>query len=157
MSLPFSSTHSKACNNLGIKGVDLYGGTKHSTATALSEFLTPEEIKRGGTGSTAGVAALWLSYHKRDKLIKQFDPDTKLQFVFKNLLKINARRPNGWDANKYGAGIVNAEKLLNANPDSVRKDSVDDYSDFKKRKAITAEGNLKAVEQMYHEIYLSNS
>jgi len=24
----------KACDNPGVKGVDLYGGTKHSTATA---------------------------------------------------------------------------------------------------------------------------
>ncbi|MDZ7597364.1 MAG: hypothetical protein U5J82_03500 [Desulfobacterales bacterium] len=46
----------KACKNLGIKGVDLYGGTKHSTATALGEFLTPEEIKRGGTGSSTNRA-----------------------------------------------------------------------------------------------------
>jgi hypothetical protein len=36
--------------------LDLYGGTKHSTATALGEFLTPEEIKRGGTGSTTNKA-----------------------------------------------------------------------------------------------------
>jgi hypothetical protein len=46
----------KACKNLGIKGIDLYGGTKHSTATALGEFLTPEQIKRGGTGSATNKA-----------------------------------------------------------------------------------------------------
>jgi serine protease len=104
------------------------------------------------TASTAGVAALWLSHHKREKLIKQFDSDTKLQFVFKNLLKKNARRPNGWEAKKYGAGIVNAGKLLKADPDSVRKDSVDDYSDFKKRKRRAAEDNLTAVEQMFEQL-----
>ena len=31
----------KACNNLNIKDVDLYGGTRHSSATALSEYCTP--------------------------------------------------------------------------------------------------------------------
>ena len=46
----FKKWWDKACENLGIKGVDLYGGTKHSTATALGELHTPEEIKRGGTG-----------------------------------------------------------------------------------------------------------
>jgi integrase len=46
----------KACTNLGIEGVDLYGGTKHSTATALGELLTPEQIKRGGTGSATNKA-----------------------------------------------------------------------------------------------------
>ena len=108
------------------------------------------------TASVAGVAAIWLSHHKRDKLIKKYDSDTKLQFVFKRLLKKNARRPNGWDTTKYGAGIVNAEKLIMADPNSVLNDSIDDYSGFKKRKRESAEDNLKAVEQMYNKIHLSN-
>jgi len=35
-----------ACNALGIDGVDLYGGTRHSTAQALREDLSAEDIKR---------------------------------------------------------------------------------------------------------------
>jgi integrase len=35
----FKKWWDKACKNLGIKGVDLYGGTKHSTATALGELV----------------------------------------------------------------------------------------------------------------------
>ncbi|MFH2218350.1 MAG: hypothetical protein ABII68_01660 [Pseudomonadota bacterium] len=46
----------KASANLGIEGVDLYGGTKHTTATALSKVLTPEQIKRGGTGHNTNKA-----------------------------------------------------------------------------------------------------
>lgn len=43
----------KACANLGIEGVDLYGGTRHSTARALrKEGRTPEEIKRGSMHAT---------------------------------------------------------------------------------------------------------
>jgi integrase len=42
----------RACNNLGIKDIDLYGGTRHSTVTALSEHLTPEQIKAGTLHST---------------------------------------------------------------------------------------------------------
>ena len=52
----FKKWWDKACDNLGVKGVDLYGGTRHSTATALGEFLTPEQIKRGGTGSATNKA-----------------------------------------------------------------------------------------------------
>ena len=52
----FKKWWDKACTNLGIEGVDLYGGTKHSTATALGQLLTPEEIKRGGTGSATNKA-----------------------------------------------------------------------------------------------------
>jgi len=36
----------KACLNLGIKGVDLYGGTKHSSTTDLRKYFSPEQIKR---------------------------------------------------------------------------------------------------------------
>jgi integrase len=42
----------KACANLKIEGIDLYGGTRHSTVTALSEHLTPEQIKAGTLHST---------------------------------------------------------------------------------------------------------
>lgn len=42
----------KACSDLGIEGVDLYGGTRHSTATALGQICTPEEV-RDATGHTS--------------------------------------------------------------------------------------------------------
>ena len=35
-----------ACENLGVEGVDLYGGARHSTALALRQFKTPEQIRR---------------------------------------------------------------------------------------------------------------
>ena len=35
----------RACENLGINDVDLYGGTRHSTVTALGRICTPEEVK----------------------------------------------------------------------------------------------------------------
>lgn len=37
----------KACDNLGVQGVDLYGGTRHSSAIALREHFSPEQIKQG--------------------------------------------------------------------------------------------------------------
>ncbi|MBU1902677.1 MAG: hypothetical protein KJ573_03700, partial [Proteobacteria bacterium] len=42
----------RACSNLNIEGVDLYGGTKHSSATALRIYRTPEQIKRATMHST---------------------------------------------------------------------------------------------------------
>jgi len=39
-----------ACDNLGIKGVDLYAGTKHSTVNKLKRKYSAEEIQRRGTG-----------------------------------------------------------------------------------------------------------
>lgn len=37
----------RACENLGISDVDLYGGTRHSSAVALREHFSPEQIKQG--------------------------------------------------------------------------------------------------------------
>ena len=42
----------KAFENLGVEGVDLYGGTRHSTALALRQFKTPEQIRRATMHST---------------------------------------------------------------------------------------------------------
>ena len=42
----------KACCNLGVEGVDLYGGTRHSSAMALRQYRTPEEIKKATMHST---------------------------------------------------------------------------------------------------------
>lgn len=46
----------KACANLGVDGVDLYGGTRHSTVTALSNQFSREEIKEYGTGHDTSKA-----------------------------------------------------------------------------------------------------
>lgn len=42
----------KACRNLKIKKVDLYGGTRHSSVYALAELATPEESKNASMHST---------------------------------------------------------------------------------------------------------
>lgn len=45
-----------ACANLGIEGVDLYGGTRHSTVTALSREFSRDDIKEFGTGHDTSKA-----------------------------------------------------------------------------------------------------
>jgi integrase len=42
----------QACKNLKIEGVDLYGGTRHSTVRELRKYRTPEEIRFGSMHST---------------------------------------------------------------------------------------------------------
>jgi integrase len=59
----------KACSCLGVEGVTLYPGTKHSTVTALGQLLSPEEIKRGGTGHLTNAAfERYLLPNMREKL-----------------------------------------------------------------------------------------
>ena len=45
-----------ACQNLGVEGVPLYPGTKHSTVVALGEECTSEEIKKYGAGHATNAA-----------------------------------------------------------------------------------------------------
>ena len=42
----------RACDNLGVPAVDLYGGTRHSSAVALRTSHTPEQIRRATMHST---------------------------------------------------------------------------------------------------------
>ena len=64
----FYKNWKKACKNLGIDNLDLYGGTKHSTATCLGEHHTPEEIIKL-TGHRTNKA--FLRYLQADVAIKK--------------------------------------------------------------------------------------
>ena len=111
----------------------------------------------GSTVTTGGDVIAEYGRGKKDLLyITDYTDRGKAKKFFNLMIEkmraANARRPNRWEAKKYGAGIVNAWKLLKANPNSVRKDSVGDYSDFKKRKRRAAEDNLTEVEQMFEQL-----
>ena len=56
----------RACANLGIEGVDLYGGTRHSTARALRKHRTPEEIKRATGHSTNKAFERYFQFELED-------------------------------------------------------------------------------------------
>ena len=75
-------------------------------------------VKRGNGTSfavagTAGLAALWLSFHGRSTLIQKYGKD-RLASVFKQLLQSTCRKPSGWDTGSFGTGIVHARRLLEA-------------------------------------------
>ena len=54
----------RACCNLGIEGVDLYGGTKHSTAKNMRQKgKTPEEIQRAMMSETTKSTARYYQFN----------------------------------------------------------------------------------------------
>ena len=75
----------KACRNLGIEDVDLYGGTKHSTVTALGKTYSPEEIQERGTGhlSKAFLRYLETSDDQARKLYQDAVPKKGTVIEFK--------------------------------------------------------------------------
>ena len=82
----------------------------------------PDKASGDGEGTsyavaiTAGVAALWLSHHGRDRLVSLARSKGRDCRRCSCSLKASARRPSGWDGADFGAGIVDAEGLLRADP-----------------------------------------
>lgn len=80
----------KACKNLGIEDVDLYGGTRHSSAMALREFATPEQIKRATMHSTNKAFERYFQVSK-DELQTLYNLSGNVQPV-NNLIQANKEK-----------------------------------------------------------------
>jgi serine protease len=102
--------------------VDVTGpGESVWTATASRDVARPFGEDRGSgtshaTAALAGICALWLSFHGRDRLIATYGR-ANLAAVFKEVLfRHGVRRPRGidWNGGGFGAGLVDAEALLRA-------------------------------------------
>jgi hypothetical protein len=66
----------------------------------------------------AGVAALWVAHHGRANVVAAAHARGEtVQAMFLRLLQSTARRPNPWDAQAMGPGIVDARALLEASFD----------------------------------------
>lgn len=64
--------------------------------------------------TTAGVAALWLAYHGRENLIATFGAN-RIASVFRQIVVTQGcTRPAGWKTDLFGAGIIDAHKVLSA-------------------------------------------
>jgi thermitase len=63
---------------------------------------------------SSGVAALWLSYHGRDKLINKFGKEFIVEKFRKLVVDQGVTKPWGWPKSGYGAGIIDAKKVIKA-------------------------------------------
>jgi hypothetical protein len=90
----------------------------------LPESSTPTVHPSAGTSygvaNLAGVAALWLAHHGAASLRQKYGKEN-LQRLFVHVIeKHGAKKPSGWDDDKYGVGIVDAKKVLDFRlPDSL--------------------------------------
>jgi serine protease len=85
---------------------------------------------------TAGVAALWLAHHGgRDSVADAVGGKPNVQAAFRALVRRECTKPDGWDTERLGAGLVNAQKLLAA-----KLDSWNDVDDEPARPRTDAEG-----------------
>jgi len=87
-------------------------------ASVARQGANPYAVTRGsGTSfavaTTAGVAALWVSYRGWSNLVRRYGT-AGIAGVFKSLLQTTCRTPPGWDTDDFGPGIVDARALLKA-------------------------------------------
>ncbi|HMB52764.1 MAG TPA: S8/S53 family peptidase [Thermoanaerobaculia bacterium] len=64
------------------------------------------------TPTTAGLAALWLAFWNRDALLARYAGEFKLTTVFRRVLRDSCDPPPPNANGEFGAGIVNACRLL---------------------------------------------
>ncbi len=65
----------RACKELNIEDVDLYGGTRHSTVRALRKRRTPEEIRRASGHSTNKAFERY--YHTEGDMLRAIYDDAQ--------------------------------------------------------------------------------
>jgi serine protease len=78
--------------------------------------VKPSQGTSFASALTAGVAALWLSHFTRAAINAEAKKrGITVHHLFRSALRATARPPKSgvWDKNKFGAGIVDAEALLN--------------------------------------------
>lgn len=82
--------------------------------------VAPSSGTSYATAIVAGVAALWLARHERQRLIERYGAPN-IAAVFKEIvMKHGVDTPPGWDTRRMGAGIINARRVLDAPlPDTV--------------------------------------
>lgn len=59
----------RACSNLGIGGLDLYGGTTHTTVRALRKYYSPEQIKEASMRKTGKAFKHYLGNANDDEIL----------------------------------------------------------------------------------------
>lgn len=68
------------------------------------------------TAMTSGTAALWLAHHGRDELISIAEQrKEKLQHLFCKAVEASVKKMDDWDERDQGAGIIDAQALLELN------------------------------------------
>ena len=82
-----------------------------------NEIVYEVKLAQGTSDATAlvaGAAALWISYHGKDKLIERFGLD-QIPTIFRKLLKEHGvSTPKGFPSKRYGSGVLDVVKLLEA-------------------------------------------
>ena len=63
---------------------------------------------------SSGIAALWLAYHGREKLLSKYGKEFIVEEFRKLVMTQGVLTPQRWPKTGYGTGIINAKKVIKA-------------------------------------------
>jgi len=101
----------RACKNLNITDVDLYGGTRHSSAVDLRQYYTPEQIKRSTMHSTNKAFERYFQISK-DELQGMYETTSGKHLENKKATHQKDKCPNLQHINGRGGKIRTYDLLL---------------------------------------------
>jgi thermitase len=110
-------TWKHSCNGRAVDvtapGESVWRATVRKKGKGLSYDVSRTSGTSFATTNTAGVAAMWLSHHGRDSLIARYGIEN-VPLVFARVLRESCGKFPGWKEGKFGAGLVDALRTLDA-------------------------------------------
>jgi serine protease len=94
-------------------GESVWRATVSKDGKSISYDVSRTSGTSFATTITAGLAALWLSHHGRDSLIARYGREN-LPLVFQRVLRESCVNFPGWKEGKFGAGLIDALRTLEA-------------------------------------------
>ena len=106
-----------SCNGRAVDvtapGESVWRATVRKKGKGLSYDVSRTSGTSFATTNTAGVAAMWLSHHGRGALIARYALEN-VPIVFARVLRESCVKFPGWKEGKFGAGLVDAFRTLDA-------------------------------------------
>lgn len=106
---PWKGSSKGRAVDISAPGEDVYVADAVAGATGIES--SPGNGTSFATAAVAGAAASWIAFHGRDR-IKNAQGSLTRRDLFVQTMQASARVPQGWDAQRYGTGILNLDKLL---------------------------------------------
>lgn len=100
------------------------------------------------TTNIAGIAAMWLSYHGFDSLVARYGAGNLAQ-VFTQILRDSCVKFPGWKEGEYGAGLVDAVRLIETPLPAVTTGSVGVRTPPLSEQSNTDSGQLPTFAHMF--------
>lgn len=108
---PWSNSASGEAVDVAAPGESVWRASAERRKGKAVFDVAPSSGTSYAVANAAGACALWLAFHGRDALITRYGASNVAR-VFAKLLADACETPPGWNARRYGRGIIDAERLL---------------------------------------------